>query len=71
MYILGDARCSKLGAISMAVKDMPGSLADSMLTGTTNQVRLSLSCGSDDCQVTEDRNEVDCLGIINNDIQAI
>ena len=28
-------------------------------------------CGSDDCQVIEDGNEVDCLGIINNDIQAV
>ena len=30
-----------MGAISMAVKDMPaGSLADSMLTGTTNSSQI-------------------------------
>ena len=61
-----------MGAISTAVKDMPGSLADSMLTGTTNSRRIEpVFVGSDDCQVIEDGNEVDCLGIINNDIQAV
>ena len=56
----------------MAVKDMPGSSADSMLTGTTNSSRIEpVFVGSDDCQVIEDGNEVDCLGIVNIDIQAV
>ena len=38
--ILGDARCSEVGAISTAVKDIPGSLADSMLTKTTNSSQI-------------------------------
>ena len=29
-----------MGAISMAVKDMPGSLADSTLIGTTNSSQI-------------------------------
>ena len=53
----------------MAVKDMPGSLADSMLTGTSRIAPVFV--GSDDCQVIEDGNEVYCLGIVNNDIQAV
>ena len=61
-----------MGAISVAVKDMPGSSADSMLTGTTNSSQIEpVFVGSDDCQVIEDGNEVDCLGIVNNDIQAV
>ena len=52
--------------ISMAVKDMPGSLADNtVLTGTINSSQFEpVFVGSDDCQVIEDGNEVDCLGII-------
>ena len=51
---------------------MPGSLADSMLTGTTNSSRIEpVLFGSDDCQVIEDGNEVDHLGIVNNDISAV
>ena len=63
-----------MGAISTGVKDMPGSvsLADSMLTGTTNSSRIEpVSVGSDDYQVIEDGNEVDCLDIVSNDVQAV
>ena len=61
-----------MGAISMAVKDMPGSLADSMLPGTTNSSRIEpVFVGSDDCQVIENGNEVDCLGNVTNDLQAV
>ena len=43
-----------------------------MLTGTTNSSRIEpVFVGSDDCQVIEDGNEVDCLGIVSNDIQAV
>ena len=61
-----------MDAISTAVEDMPGSLADSMLTGTTNTSRIEpVFVGSDDCEVIEDGNEVDRLGSANNDIQAV
>ena len=40
-----------------------------MLTGTTNSNRIEPVF--DDCQVIEDGNEVDCLGIVSNDIQAV
>ena len=40
-----------------------------MLTGTTNSSRIEPVF--DDCQVIEDGNEVDCLGIVSNDIQAV
>ena len=61
-----------MGAIGTAMKDMPGSLADSMLTGITNSSRIEpVFVGSEDCQVIEDGNEVKCLGIVNNDIQGI
>ena len=60
-----DARCSEVCPISTAVKDMPGSLADSMLTGTTNSSQIEpVFVGSDGCQVIEDGNEVDCRGIV-------
>ena len=69
MLYTGDARCSEVGAISTAVKDR---LADSMLTGTTNSSQIEpVFLGSDDCQVIEDGNEVNYLGIVNNDIQAV
>ena len=43
-----------------------------MLTGTTNSSRIEpVFVGSDDCQVIKDGNEVDCLGIVSNDIQAV
>ena len=47
-----------------------------MLTGTTNSSQIEpVFVGSDDCQVIEDGNEVDCLGIVtcivSNDIQAV
>ena len=47
-----------------------------MLTGTTNSSRIEpVFVGSDDCQVIEDGNEVDCLGIVtrivSNDIRAV
>ena len=43
-----------------------------MLTGTTNSSRIEpVFVSSDDCQVIEDGNEVDCLGIVSNDIQAV
>ena len=43
-----------------------------MLTGTTNSSWIEPAfVGSDDCQVIEDENEVDCLGIVSNDIQAV
>ena len=48
-----------MDAISTAVKDMPGSLADNMLTNSS-----PIFVGSDDYQVIEDGNEVDCLGIV-------
>ena len=55
-----------------AVKDMPGSLADSLLTGITNSSWIEpVFVGSEDCQVIEDGNEVNCLGIVNNDIQGV
>ena len=63
-----------MGAISTAVTDMPGSLADRMQTGTTNSSQIepvSQFVDSDDCQVIEDEYEADCLGIVNNDIQAV
>ena len=61
-----------MGAISTAVTDMPGSLADSMQTGTTNSSQIEpVFVDSDDCQVIEDGYEADCLGIVNNDIQAV
>ena len=58
-----------MGAISTAVKDMPGSFADSMLIGTSQIAPVFI--GSDNRQVIEDGNEVYCLGIVNNDIQAV
>ena len=43
-----------------------------MLTGTTNSSRIEpVFVGIDDCQVIEDGNEVDCLGIVSNDIHAV
>ena len=70
LYICeADARCSEVGAISTAVKDMPGSLADSMLTGASWIAPVFV--GSDDHQVIEDGNEVYCLGIVNNDISTV
>ena len=43
-----------------------------MLTGTTNSSRIEpVFIGSDNCQVIEDGNEVDCLGIVSNDILAV
>ena len=43
-----------------------------MLTGTTNSSRIEPAfVGSGDCQVIEDGNEVDCLGSVSNDIQAV
>ena len=52
----------------MAVKDI------SVLTGTTNSSQIEpVFVDSDDCQVIEDGNKVDCLGIVStgNDIQAV
>ena len=40
-----------------------------MLIGTTNSSWIEPVF--DDCQVIEDGNEVDCLGIVSNDIQAV
>jgi len=63
-----------VGAISTAVTDMPGSLADSMQTGTTNSSQIEpvfVDSTSDDCQVIEDGYEADCLGIGNSDVQAV
>ena len=41
----------------------------SVLTGTTGSSRIEpVFVSSDDCQVIEDGNEVDCLGIVSNDI---
>ena len=43
-----------------------------MLTGTTNSSQIEpVFVGSDDCQVIEDGNEVDCLGNVTNHIQAV
>ena len=43
-----------------------------MLTGITNSSRIKpVFVGSEDCQVIEDGNEVNCLGIVNNDIQVV
>ena len=43
-----------------------------MLTGTTNSSQIKpVFVGSDDCQVIKDGNEVNCLGIVTNDIQAV
>ena len=43
-----------------------------MLTGTTNSSWMEpVFVGSDDRQVIKDGNEVDCLGIVSNDIQAV
>ena len=43
-----------------------------MLTGITNSSRIEpVFVGSENCQVIEDGNEVNCLDIVNNDIQGV
>ena len=43
-----------------------------MLTGITNSSWIEpIFVGSEDCQVIEDGNEVNYLGIVNNDIQGV
>ena len=43
-----------------------------MLTGTTNSSQIEpVFVGSDDYQVIKDGNEVNCLDIVTNDIQAV